>query len=194
LAPQPSPLRALEHGNGTISRAGRGLSDGHQRGLSHGHGQHRAPVRPHITGASNRSAIGTLAERKARYVLLFHLPDNHTAEATSAGVAEAMSPLPAGLRGTLTWDQGSEMAGHVQPAADLGTSITFCEAHSPWQRPTNENTNGLLRDYFPKGTDLPVHSAERLGEVQDELNNRPRKCLNWETPATVFARLQSDHS
>lgn len=147
-----------------------------------------------ITGASNRSAIGTLAERKARYVLLVQLPDNHTAEATSAGVARAMSPLPAGPRRTLTWDQGSEMAGHVQLAADLGTSITFCEAHSPWQRPTNENTNGLLRDYFPKGTDLAAHSAERLREVQDELNNRPRKCLNWETHATVFARLQSDHS
>ena len=147
-----------------------------------------------ITGASNRSAIGTLAERKARYVLLVHLSDNHTAEATSAGVTRAMSPLPAGLRRTLTWDQGSEMAGHVQLAADLGTSITFCEAHSPWQRPTNENTNGLLRDYYPNGTDLAAHSAERLREVQDELNNRPRKCLNWETPATVFARLQSDHS
>lgn len=127
-------------------------------------------------------------------MLLVHLPDNHTAETTSAGVTRAMSPLPAGLRRTMTWDQGSEMAGHVQLAADLGTSIYFCEAHSPWQRPTNENTNGLLRDYFPKGTDLAAHSAERLREVQDELNNRPRKCLNWETPATVFARLQSDHS
>jgi IS30 family transposase len=147
-----------------------------------------------ITGASNRSAIGTLAERTARYVMLVHLPDNHTAEATSAGVAEAMRPLPAGLRRTLTWHQGSEMAGHVQLAADLGTNIHFCEAHSPWQRPTNENMNGLLRDYFPKGTDLAVHSAERLREVQDELNNRPRKCPNWETPATVSARLQSDHS
>jgi hypothetical protein len=86
------------------------------------------------TGASNRSAIGTLAERTARYVLLIHLPDNHTAEATSAGVSEAMSPLPAGLRRTLTWDRGSEMADHVQLAADLGTSIDFCEAHSPWHR------------------------------------------------------------
>ena len=113
-----------------------------------------------ITGASNRTAIGTLAERKARYVLLVHLPDNHTADATSAGVARAMSPLPAGLRRTLTWDQGSEMAGHVQLAADLGTSIYSCEAHSPWHRPTNENMNGLLRDYFPKGTDLAAHSAE----------------------------------
>jgi IS30 family transposase len=86
------------------------------------------------------------------------------------------------------------MAGHVQLAADLGTSIYSCDAHSPWQRPTSENTNGLLRDYFPKGTDLAAHSAERLREVQEELNNRPRKCLNWEAPATVFARLQSDHS
>jgi IS30 family transposase len=105
-----------------------------------------------------------------------------------------MGALPAGLRRTLTWDQGSEMASHLQITAALGMSVYFCDPHSPWQRPTNENSNGLLRDYFPKGTDLAVHSAQRLQEVQDELNNRPRKCLNWESPATVLARLQLAHS
>jgi len=147
-----------------------------------------------ITGPSNRSAIGTLVERTTRFVLLVHLPDNHTAEATRTGVVAAMGGLPAGLRRTLTWDQGSEMAGHVQITAATGMSVYFCEPHSPWQRPTNENSNGLLRDYFPKGTNLAVHSAERLLEVQDELNNRPRKCLNWESPATVLGRLQLTHS
>jgi len=147
-----------------------------------------------ITGASNRSAIGTLVERTTRFTLLVHLPDNHTADATRAGVAAAMGGLPSGLRRTLTWDQGSEMAGHLQLTAEMGMSVYFCQAHSPWQRPTNENSNGLLRDYFPKGTDLGVHSAERLLDVQNELNNRPRKCLNWESPATVLGRLQLTHS
>jgi IS30 family transposase len=120
-------------------------------------------------------------------VLLVHLPDNHTAEATSAGVARAMSPLPAGLRRTLTWDQGSEMAGHVQLAADLGTSIYFCEARSPWQSPTNENTNGLLRQYFPKGTDLSGFSQADLDRVARKLNARPRETLGFSTPASTMS-------
>ena len=146
-----------------------------------------------ITGASNLSATRTLVDQASRSILLVHLPEDHTAGATGAQVVAAMGALPAGLRPALTWDQGSEMASHLQITAALGMSIYFCDPHSPWQRPTNENSNGL-RDYFPKGTDLAVHSAERLQEVQDGLNNRPRKCQYWESPATVLARLQLTYS
>lgn len=147
-----------------------------------------------ITGAANRSAIGTLVERTTRYVLLAHLPDQHTAEATKVSVLAAMDHFPDSLRRTLTWDQGKEMAAHRQLSAASGMSVYFCDPHSPWQRPTNENTNGLLRDYFPKGTDLSIHSAERLAFVQNELNNRPRKVLGWKSPARALAKLQSPHS
>jgi len=147
-----------------------------------------------ITGAANRSAIGTLVERNTRYVLVVHLPAQHTADATRTGVVKMMSPLPADLRRSLTWDQGTEMAGHLQISATTGMSVYFCEPHSPWQRGTNENTNGLLRDYFPKGTNLAVHSADRLLQVQDELNNRPRKTLGRKSPARALAQLQSTHS
>src|SRR5450830_1151479 len=126
-----------------------------------------------ITGAANRSAVGTLVERNTRYVLVVHLRAQHTADATRTGVVKMMSALPADLRRSLTWDQGKEMAGHRQITAATGIPVFFCEPHSPWQRGTNENTNGLLRHYFPQGTNLAVHSAQRLLPVQDELNNRP---------------------
>ncbi|MGZ4518345.1 MAG: IS30 family transposase [Mycobacteriaceae bacterium] len=141
-----------------------------------------------ITGAANRSAIGTLVERTTRYVLLVHLPKKHTADATREGVVNVMSDLPADLRRSLTWDQGKEMAGHLEITASTGMSVYFCEPRSPWQRGTNENSNGLLRDYFPKATNLAVHSAERPGQVQDELNNRPRKTLGWKSPAAALAQ------
>ena len=147
-----------------------------------------------ITGAANRSAIGTLVERNTRYVLLVHLPAQHTADATPTGVVKTMSALPADLRRSLTWDQGKEMAGHLQVTAATGMSVYFCQPHSPWQRGTNENTNGLLRDYFPKGTNLAIHPAQRLQQVQDELNNRPRKTLGRKSPAHALAQLQSTHS
>lgn len=123
-------------------------------------------------------------------MLLVRLPDNHTAEVISAGVAEAMSPSLAGSRRTLTGDQGiraKKWLGHARLGADLGTSIYFCEAHSPWQRPTSKNMKGLRRDYFPTGEDPATHSADRLRAVQNELVNRPSKCLKRETPTTVFA-------
>src|SRR5450756_1396768 len=142
-----------------------------------------------ITGAANRSAIGTLVEGHTGYVLLVHLPAQHTADATSNGVVKMMSTLPADLRRSLTWDQGTEMAGHLQITAATGMSVYFCEPHSPWQRGTNENTNGLLRDYFPKGTNLAVHSADRRQQVHDELNNRPRKTLGWKSPAHVLSLI-----
>jgi len=143
-----------------------------------------------ITGAANRSAIGTLVERTTRHTILLHLPGAHTADAVADAVTAAMEHLPARLRRTLTWDQGTEMAQHTRISAATGMPVYFCEAHSPWQRGTNENTNGLLRQYFPKGTDLRAHSAERLAAVQEELNNRPRKTLHWNTPAAALALLQ----
>jgi IS30 family transposase len=141
-----------------------------------------------ITGESNRSAIGTLVERSSRYVILLYLPGRHTAEAVRDAVIDAMKDLPAHLRRSLTWDQGSEMALHTEIAQALGMPVYFCEKASPWQRPSNENTNGLLRQYFPKGTDLRSHDTERLADVADELNTRPRKTLSWQTPA---ARMTS---
>jgi transposase, IS30 family len=142
-----------------------------------------------ITGEANRSAIGTLVERSSRYTILLYLPGRHTADAVRDAVIEAMKELPAHLRRSLTWDQGSEMALHAEVAQALGMPVYFCQKASPWQRPSNENTNGLLRQYFPKGTDLRHHDAERLTDVADELNTRPRKTLSWQTPAARLASV-----
>ncbi|MGH3261640.1 MAG: IS30 family transposase [Trebonia sp.] len=101
-------------------------------------------------------------------------------------ICQALEQLPAGLRRTLTWDQGKELAHHLQITASTGTPVFFCDAHAPWQRGSNENTNGLLRDYFPKGSDLSVVTVERLVEVAAELNDRPRKTLGWQRPAHLF--------
>lgn len=144
-----------------------------------------------ILGAGNRSAIGTLVERVSRYVMLVHLEGRHTTETTCQGISDSMSVLPPHLRRSLAWDQGTEMAGHERITDAIGLPVFFCEARSPWQRPTNENSNGLLRDYFPKGTNLARHSPADLKRVQDELNDRPRKCLKWQTPAEVLQALQS---
>lgn len=143
-----------------------------------------------IMGAGNATAIVTLAERTTRYTLLGHLPAGaHDAATVTASVVAALALVPAAARRTLTWDQGKEMAKHAQIADQLGIKVYFCDAHSPWQRPTNENTNGVLRDYFPKGSDLSVHSAADLAAVQAELNDRPRKVLDWDTPAECLAKL-----
>ena len=136
--------------------------------------------------AAGKSAIGTLVERATRFVLLLHLPDGHGADQVAAAMTEVMGTLPAGLRRSLTWDQGSEMAGHAQIALAADLDIYFCDPHSPWQRGSNENTNGLLRQYFPKGTSLAGHSREHLDEVAAELNSRPRKTLGWKTPAQAL--------
>jgi len=132
------------------------------------------------------SAIGTLVERSTRFVLLLHLPAGHDAAAVAAAMTGAMAALPVQLRRSLTWDQGKEMAGHAQISLAAGLDIYFCDPHSPWQRGSNENTNGLLRQYFPKGTSLKVHSREHLEEVAAELNARPRKTLGWKTPAQAL--------
>jgi IS30 family transposase len=144
-----------------------------------------------ITGEANRSAIGTLVERTSRYTILLYLPCRHTAEAVRDAVIDAMKDLPAHLRRSLTWDQGSEMALHAEIAQALQMPVYFCEKASPWQRPSNENTNGLLRQYFPKGSDLRAHDADHLAAVATELNARPRKTLLWDTPAAHLAGVMS---
>lgn len=142
-----------------------------------------------ITGKNNASAIGTLVERVTGYTLLLHLPDDHGAEAVTAAITEAMTALPARLRKSLTWDQGKEMSQHKQIAQVTGLKVYFCDPHSPWQRATNENTNGLLRQYFPKGTDLSVHTKEDLAWVQDQFNDRPRKRLDYAKPSELINGL-----
>ncbi|WP_395298423.1 IS30 family transposase [Kitasatospora hibisci] len=136
-----------------------------------------------IVGTRNESAIVTLVERSTRYVLLGHLPGGHTAEEVREVLVPLIQTLPQHLRGSLTWDQGCEMAAHKQFTVATGVPVYFCDPHSPWQRGSNENTNGLLRQYFPKGTDLSVHSPEDLEHVAQQLNGRPRKTLDWRTPA-----------
>ena len=142
-----------------------------------------------ILGAQNKSAIGTLVERTTRYVMLVHLPGSHDAESVLAGLKETIGTLPKQLKSSLTWDQGSEMAAHQRFTIATGCPVYFCDPASPWQRGTNENTNGLLRQYFPKGTDLSVHPKEELERVAKELNERPRKTLGFLTPAEKFHAL-----
>jgi IS30 family transposase len=142
-----------------------------------------------IMGAGNRSAIGTLVERHTRYVELLHLPNGHTAAEVRDAMTAKIQQLPAHLRRTLTWDQGREMAQHLQFTIETGVQVYFCDPHSPWQRGSNENTNGLLRQYFPKGTDLSVHTAEELDAVAQQLNGRPRQTLDWMKPSEKLAEL-----
>jgi IS30 family transposase len=141
-----------------------------------------------IIGKGGRSAIGTLVERSSRYVVLLHLPHGRTAEDVRAALTRQISKMPAELRRTLTWDRGKEMAAHVRFTTDTNMQVYFCDPHSPWQRGSNENTNGLLRQYFPRNTDLSLHSAAHLNAVARELNNRPRQTLNWMKPSEVFCR------
>lgn len=143
--------------------------------------------------ASN-SAIGTLVERSTGFVMLLHLPDGHTSRTVADAMITAMKNLPEQLRRSLTWDQGSEMAKHAEIRIATGMDIYFCDPHSPWQRGSNENTNGLLRQYFPKGTDLSFHGPGILDNVAAELNARPRKRHGFHTPAEVLTRLLSDPS
>jgi IS30 family transposase len=142
-----------------------------------------------ILGKNNRSQIGTLVERATRYVMLLHLPDGRHAEAVRDVMTATITTLPDHLWKSITWDQGRELAQHHRFSVDTGIDIYFCDPHSPWQRGSNENTNGLLRQYFPKGTDLSVHGPDELLEVAHSLNDRPRKTLGWKKPAEVLAQL-----
>jgi transposase, IS30 family len=152
------------------------------------------------------SAVGTLVERTTRFTLLLHLPRmmghgqearvkngpalaGHGAEAVRDAITRTIITLPEQLRRSLTWDQGAELAQHARLKIDAGVQVYFCDPHSPWQRGTNENTNGLLRQYFPKGTDLSIHSTEEIAAVAAALNSRPRKTLDWRTPAETLDQL-----
>ena len=142
-----------------------------------------------IIGRKNLSAIGTLVERTTNYTMLLHLPDGYTPERVRDALAAKIKTLPEMLRASLTWDQGPEMRDWKQVAVDADIDIFFCDPHAPWQRATNENTNGLLRQYFPKGTDLTLHSAQDLDWVAAELNDRPRKRLGFRKPVEQIADL-----
>jgi IS30 family transposase len=142
-----------------------------------------------IVGKGGASAIGTVVERTTRFTMLVHLPGGHDAVTVRDALATTILTLPSHLRRSLTWDQGWELMEHAQFSVDTDVAVYFCDPHSPWQRGTNENTNGLLRQYFPKGTDLSVHSADDVANVAVALNGRPRKTLNWMTPAEAFAAL-----
>jgi transposase, IS30 family len=139
-----------------------------------------------IVGRNNRSAIGTLVERHSRYVRLVHLPAGHSADDLYVALTRVLLTIPRDLRLTLTWDQGGEMARHHEIAQLLAHGVYFTDPGCPWQRGTNENTNGLLRQYFPKSSDLSVHSDEVLRHVEHRLNHRPRKTLGWATPASIL--------
>ena len=142
-----------------------------------------------IMGKNNNSAIGTLVERSTRFVLLLHLGQGRTADHVRQQMATVIQTLPESLRRSITWDQGKEMAEHAQFSIDTNIDVYFCDPHSPWQRGTNENTNGLLRQYFPKGTDLSAHSPADLQAAADSLNGRPRETLAWKTPAEKLNEL-----
>jgi IS30 family transposase len=152
----------------------------------------------------NRSAVGTVVERTSRFTTLLHLPrkdgygaapvvkngpalSGYGSESVRDALAVALTLLPEHLRRSVTWDRGKELARHAELTAATGIKVYFCDPYSPWQRGTNENTNGLLRQYFPKGTDLARYDRREVQAVADALNNRPRKTLGWRTPTEVFA-------
>ena len=141
-----------------------------------------------LIGKEGRSALGVLVERSSRYVMLLHLPNGRTAEEVRVALTRQVSKLPAELRRTLTWDQGKEMAEHTRFSMDTQMQVYFCDPHSPWQRGSGENTNGLLRQYFPTTEDFRQYSAAHLNAVARQLNNRPRQTLGWMKPSEVFSR------
>ena len=142
-----------------------------------------------IIGKAGRSAVGTLVERTSRFVVLLHLPDGREAEKVNEAMRQAIIDLPAELVRSITWDQGKELSSHVSFTVDTGVQVYFCDPHSPWQRGSNENTNGLLRQYMPKGADLSAFDADGLARIAASLNNRPRKTLGFMKPSEKLAEL-----
>jgi IS30 family transposase len=145
-----------------------------------------------LGSAASGSAVGTIVERMTGYLTLLHLPGRHDAASVADAVIEQMSPLPPWFTRTLTWDRGTELAQHKRITAATGIAVYFADPYSPWQRGSNENTNGLLREYLPKGTDLHQHTAAQLQAIADELNDRPRKRLGFYTPREALAKLLKD--
>lgn len=144
-----------------------------------------------IIGRGGRSAVATLVERRSRYTVLVALPDGRTSASVTAALISTLTKLPRRLAASLTWDQGKEMAEHEALSTATGIPIYFCKPSSPWQRGTNENTNGLLRQYLPKGTDLAAVPSGRLHAIADELNGRPRRILDWMTPSERYAQISA---
>jgi IS30 family transposase len=142
-----------------------------------------------VEGRGGRSQVGTLVERSTRFTLLVPLPGGKGPDAFADAVTPVIAGLPGSLRRSLAWDQGREMAAHARVTTAAGLPVYFCDPHSPWQRGSNENTNGLLRQYFPKSTDLSVHSRQHLDAVAAQLNSRPRKTLGWKTPAQALQEV-----
>ena len=142
-----------------------------------------------IIGRGGKSQIATLVERASRFTMLVRIPYDRTAQRVSALLAQKMEHLPEFLQKSVTWDQGKEMADHANFTIKTGIDVYFCDPHSPWQRGSNENTNGLLRQYFPKGTDLSGYTQAELDAVADKLNNRPRQTLNWKKPTEVLNKF-----
>lgn len=142
-----------------------------------------------VLGRSGRSQVATLVERTTRFVVLVHLPGDRKAETVRDAMARKIATLPEAMLRSITWDQGKEMATHASFTVDTGIQVYFCEPHHPWQRGTNENTNGLLRQYLPRSLDLSTLSEEQLDAIADELNGRPRETLGWRTPSERFAEL-----
>ena len=145
-----------------------------------------------IIGKANKTAVATLVERSSRHTLLAALPDGHDANSTARAVAAALSRQPETMVKTLTWDQGTEMARWAGIEESLGIQVYFCDPRSPWQRPTNEQTNGILRRWLPKGTDLNIGAA-RLAVIEDRINTMPRKLHNWDSAQTIYTALCRDH-
>ena len=146
-----------------------------------------------IAGAGQRSAIGTLVERRSRLTILVRIPGEHSAQVVGDALIAAFLKVPAPLRRSLTWDQGNEMFHHQRIEQYTGLNLYFADPHSPWQRGSNDNVNGLLRQYFPKGTDLSGWTSEQLDQVAQELNDRPRLCLGDRTPTQVMQRWTRQH-
>ena len=142
-----------------------------------------------IIGKASKSAVGTLVERTSRYLLLLHLPHSHDAATVDTAMRKAIQKLPGHFFRTITWDQGKEMARHGDFSVDTGIQVYFCDPHSPWQRPTNENTNGILRQYLPKGTDLSRYSEDDLDRIARSINNRPRGVLGYLKPSEQLSEL-----
>jgi IS30 family transposase len=142
--------------------------------------------------AASNSAVGTIVERMTGYLTLLHLPHGHGADAVADAVIDRMTAFPPWFARTLTWDNGKEAARHARITAATGINVYFADPYSPWQRGSNENTNGLLREYLPKGTDLNQHTQDQLQAIQDELNDRPRKRLGFRTPREELDRLLAE--